>query len=264
MKRSIALITAGIALAFQAYASPPEGFVSICTLDESCAVESSTLVAFGQQDRYSFRTLSGNFVCNGKTFGIEGKISPAATCMTLDSALLAIASSSSSSGISVQDQVVSNIPSGTYAIVSRFSGKALAISEGSEQDGALLVQQDFRGESHQLWRIEALKDGFYSLSASHSGKTLDILDLNNRDGAKLQQLPWMDSWDQHWNIQPLSGGFHRITSRQSHQSVDVYEMNRHDSGTVCLWTFWGGENQQWRLIPVSATAQDPTLNTTEK
>jgi len=260
MKRSIALIAAGIVLTFQAHANPPEGFVSICTLDESCAVESSTLVAFGQQDRFSFRTLSGNFVCNGKTFGLEGKISPAATCMTLDSALLAFDSSSSSSGISVQDPAAANIPGGTYAIVSRFSGKALAISDGSEQDGALLVQQDFRGEPHQLWRIEDLKDGFYSISAGHSHKSLDILDLNNRDGAKLQQLPWMNSWDQHWNIQPVNGGFYRITSRQSHQALDVYEMNRHDNGTVCLWTFWGGENQQWRLIPVSATTGEVSRN----
>lgn len=261
MKHSIAFAAAAlIIVTFQTQAAPPEGFVSICTLDESCAVESSTLVAFGQQDRYSFRTLSGSFVCNGKTFGIEGKVSPAATCMTLDSNLLGTASSSSSSGGSLADQALPRISSGTYAIVSRFSGKALAISAGSEDDGALLVQQDFRGEPHQLWRIEDLKDGFYSIAASHSGKSLDILDLNNRDGAKLQQLPWMNSWDQHWNIQPLNGGFFRIASRHSHQSLDVYEMNRHDGGTICLWTFWGGENQQWRLIPVSATTQTAPIN----
>jgi hypothetical protein len=262
MRYPIALAAAGFALTSLAHATPPEGFVSICTLDESCAVEASTLVAFGQQDRFSFRTLSGSFICNGKTFGIEGKISPSATCMTLDSNLQGTAASSSSSGATMPEDTLLNIPSGTYAIVSRSSGKALAIRAGSEQDGALLVQQDFRGEPHQLWRVEDLKDGFYSISASHSGKSLDILDINNRDGAKLQQLPWMNSWDQHWNIQALGGGFYRIASRYSHQSLDVYEMNHHDDGPICLWTFWGGENQQWRLIPVSATTQNPSQSTT--
>jgi|GEM_PF-2043246 hypothetical protein len=259
MRHKAFLAAIAMTLGSLAQAAPPEGFVSICTLDESCAVEASTLVAFGQQDRYSFRTLSGTFICSGKTFGLEGKVSSDATCMILDSNLLGTASSSSSSGVTLDDKAVTSIKSGIYAIVSRSSGKALAIQDGSDRDGALLVQQDFRGEPHQLWRIESLEEGFYSISASHSGKSLDILDLNNRDGAKLQQQPWMNSWDQHWSLQPMAGGFYRIGSRHTNQALDVYEMNRHHGGPVCLWTFWGGENQQWRLIEVSTPAAPDSL-----
>lgn len=244
------LAAATLAATSLAHSAPPEGFSTICTLDESCAVEASTLVAFGNGGHYSFRTLNGNFVCNGKTFGIDTKINANATCLTLDASTVGSSSSSSSSGVPREKGIVNRLPTGIYAIVSRSSGKALAIDNGSTADGALLVQQSFTESPHQLWRIEDLNNGYYSITAAHSGKTLESQDLSNRDGAKLQQLPWMNSWDQHWTIQPLNGGFYRIGSRYSNQSLDVYEMNQRDSGPVCLWTFWGGDNQQWRLLEI--------------
>lgn len=248
-----------------AHASAPEGFSTICTLDESCAVDASTLVAFGHDDTFSYRTLSGNFVCDGTTFGVAGKINPAATCLTLDSVALSSSASASSSGATApQEAIAGELPTGLYAIVSRSSGKALAIADASSEDGALLVQQNFSAQPHQLWRVEDLGNGYYSISAQHSGKTMDLQDFTNKDGVKLQQNPWMNSWDQHWVIQKLNGGYFRISSRQSNQVLDVYEMNRKDGGPVCLWTYWGGDNQQWRLLPVKDTtaAVPPTTTAT--
>ena len=244
------------ALAFPAaHADALDGFSTICTLDESCAVESSTLVAFGHKEDFSYRTLSGNFVCNGKTFGIQGKVSAESTCMTLDSSVLGSASSSSSSGATqYKEAKPGQISTGFYAIVSRSSGKSLAIADGSEEDGAALVQQDFTGAAYQIWQVEDLGDGYYAITAQHSEKALDLQDFTNKDGVKLQQNPWMNSWDQHWVIQKLNGGFYRITSRQSNQALDVYEMNQMNGGTVCLWTYWGGDNQQWRLLPITPPA----------
>lgn len=254
------------ALALSAHANALDGFSTICTLDESCAVDSSTLVAFGSNDAFSYRTLSGNFVCNGKTFGISDKVSPESTCMTLDSSVLGSTSSSSSSGNTLNKGAApGQIPTGLYAIVSRSSGKALAIADGSSEDGAPLVQQDFTGASYQIWQVEDLGDGYYAITAQHSEKALDLQDFTNKDGVKLQQNPWMNSWDQHWVIQKLNGGFFRITSRQSNQALDVYEMNQMDGGPVCLWTYWGGDNQQWRLLPIptpaTAAATAPATNT---
>lgn len=244
------------ALAFStAHAGTPEGFTTICTLDESCAVDGSTLVAFGHQDAFSYRTLTGNFVCNGKTFGISEKIPPESTCMTLDPSVVGSTSSSSSSGATThKDAIPGQISTGLYAIVSRSSSKALAIAGGSDIDGAPLVQQDFTGAAHQIWQVEDLGDGYYAITAQHSEKVLDLQDFTNKDGVKLQQNPWMNSWDQHWLIQPLNGGFFRITSRLSNQALDVYEMNQKDGGPVCLWTYWGGDNQQWRLLPITPVA----------
>lgn len=241
------------ALAFTtAHAGTAEGFTTICTLDESCAVEGSSIVAFGH-DTFSYRTLQGNFVCNGETFGITDKVSPDSTCQTLNPFVVEAPSSSSSSGaIAQQDIAPGQVPTGLYAIVSRSSNKALAIADGSNADGAPLVQQDFMGAAHQIWQVKDLGDGYYAITAHHSEKTLDLQDFTNKDGVKLQQNPWMNSWDQHWVLQKLNGGFFRITSRLSNQALDVYEMNQKDGGPVCLWTYWGGDNQQWRLLPISS------------
>ncbi len=251
MKLRLILTVAGLAVTSASQGAAPEGFTTICTLDESCAVETSTLVAFGQQDRFVYRTLSGNFVCNGKTFGLDLKATTEGACLVLDPSLLAQSSSSSSSGVPLEAVAGKRLQPGTYAIVSRSSGKALAVDGGSTDDGAVLVQQNFTESPHQLWQIDDLGNGYYSIKAMHSGKTLETQDLSTRDGAKLQQLPWMNSWDQHWIIQPLNGGFFRIGSRYSNQTLDVYEMNQRDNGPVCLWTFWGGDNQQWRLIEIA-------------
>lgn len=249
------LITAIATAAFSSAhaASTPEGFTSICTLDESCAVDSSTLVAFGNKDKFFYRTLSGNFICHGKTFGLSEKPSSDATCLTLDPAVLSSSSSSSSSGASLEQQqgVAAALPNGVYAIVSRSSGKALAIAEGSAEDGAFLVQQDFSESPHQLWQLEDLGNGYYSVTAVHSSKALEIQDYSNKDGIKLLQQPWMNGWDQHWTIQKLNGGYYRISARHSNQALDVYEMNKKDGGPVSLWTYWGGENQQWRILPIA-------------
>lgn len=238
-----------------AHAGTPEGFSTICTLDESCAVDGSALVAFGHNDTFTYRTLTGNFVCNGTTFGLTDKASPESTCLALDPSVVGSTSSSSSSGATLQKEAIpGQVASGLYAIVSRSSSKALAVAEGSEADGALLVQQDFTGATHQIWQVTDLGNGYYSITAHHSEKALDLQDLTNKDGVKLQQTPWMNSWDQHWGIQKLNGGFLRITSRLSNQALDVYEMNQKDNGPVRLWTYWGGDNQQWRLLPITSTA----------
>lgn len=256
----LALATSALATSYAAYAAAPEGFTTICTLDESCAVESSTLVAFNNNGKFSYRTLSGNFICNGKTFRVAGKPAANSTCMTLDPAINSVASSSSSGTVQDVAEADAKVPSGVYAIVSRSSGKALAIADGSTGDGALLVQQDFIEDPHQLWQLEDLGNGYYSLTAYHSAKALEIQDFSNRDGIKVLQQPWINGWDQHWSLQKLNGGFYRISARHSSQVLDVYELNKKHGGPVSLWTYWGGENQQWRLLPIEvaqATTAEP-------
>lgn len=47
----------------------PAGFVKICGNQESCTLPTTANVAFGGNNRFRYRILSGTFVCNAETFG---------------------------------------------------------------------------------------------------------------------------------------------------------------------------------------------------
>lgn len=47
----------------------PAGFVTLCAKDASCTVQTTTNVAFGRDNRFAYKVLSGTFVCNAATFG---------------------------------------------------------------------------------------------------------------------------------------------------------------------------------------------------
>lgn len=234
--------------------SNPDGFSTICTLDESCSVDGSTLVAFGADGDFSYKTLSGNFLCSAPAFGLDKSKNVAnATCSILDPEVSSgIITPSSSSSAETESSAAAVQNSGLYAIVSRSSGKALTISDASDDDGARVVQQNFTQANNQIWSVTDLGNGYFSLSALHSNKALETKEWDSRDGSGLQQLTWMNSWNQQWALQDVGEGFVRIVSRTNGQVMDVYEMNNKNNGEVVLWTYWGGENQHWRLVPVNS------------
>ncbi len=227
--------------------SPLTSFTSICTLDESCAVDGPTLVAFGSGQQYVYKTLSGNFVCSANTFKYKPKIplqNP--TCLSLNSDL-----NQEHRPQPIQLDSSDALTPGTYAIISAHSGKALAIRNTHLGDGAHLVQQDFNQHLNQMWDISDLHNGYYSITALHSHKVLESQDWSNRDGVKIQQFSWINSSNQHWRIKALEKNAYQISSRINGHVIDLLEMNQDENGPACLWTNWGGINQSWKLVPIS-------------
>lgn len=239
---------AGLLVAAYSWAQPAEGFSTICTLDESCAVEESTLVGFGAEDDYVYRSLHGSFVCTGATFGVDDAPEQA-TCVALS-----VSETLNGDQAKAEEALPPSAPEeGVYALVSRFSGKGLEVKGAAEKDGAQIVQNDFHQQPHQLWYLTPLEDSYYSITALHSDKVLEVRDWSISDGAKLEQTPWLNSWNQHWRIEAVDGGYFKVQSRFTGKVLDVYEMNRNAGGDICTWTYWGGENQHWRLVPINLT-----------
>lgn len=250
-----ALVSSTLIYSAPGYSAPGpalDGFESICTLDESCAVPQSTLVAFKDNEHTAYQTLSGNFLCNPATFDISSpshKPTGEAACYAMSSSA---ASSSNSSGADVQEQAAA-IHSGAYAVVALSSGKALALlSNKGTPEKARVVQQNFRQRPGQLWQVTALDNGYYSIMQPETQLALESKDWNTQDGAKLHHTPWINSWNQHWSLEEVGKGVYQIRSRFSGKALDVYEMDNKHNADVVLWTYWGGENQHWRLVPVLA------------
>lgn len=96
-------------------ANRPAGYVTICSEGKSCSVTSATTVAFGRADKFTYKLLSGSFVCSEAVFGarIAGGVNECSIARTAGSSSSAPAQSSSSTPVvsSSKSSVASNVKS---------------------------------------------------------------------------------------------------------------------------------------------------------
>jgi hypothetical protein len=114
------LVLASIASSALA-ANRPAGYVTICSEGKSCSVASATTVAFGRADKFTYKLLSGSFVCSESVFGarIAGGVNECSIARTTNSSSSAPALSSSSTSVvsSSKSSVASSIASSVMSSV---------------------------------------------------------------------------------------------------------------------------------------------------
>jgi hypothetical protein len=107
-------------------ANRPAGYVTICSEGKSCSVTSATTVAFGRADKFTYKLLSGSFVCSEAVFGarIAGGVNECSIARTTGSSSSAPAQSSSSTPVvsssksSVASSVKSSVASSSSSSVT--------------------------------------------------------------------------------------------------------------------------------------------------
>jgi mannosyl-oligosaccharide alpha-1,2-mannosidase len=139
-------------------------------------------------------------------------------------------------------------PTGTFRLVSRSSGKVLAVN-GSTADGAPIVQQTWTGALSQQWRTTSV-GGYVQLANVGSGKVLDVPGSSNSAGTQLVQWPNNGGNNQLWTLSPVAGGYHTLTNRNSGMLADVSGNSTAENAAVIQWPLHGGNNQQWQLVSI--------------
>jgi hypothetical protein len=107
-------------------ANRPAGYVTICSEGKSCSVTSAATVAFGRADKFTYKLLSGSFVCSEAVFGarIAGGVNECSIARTAGSSSSAPAQSSSSTPVvsssksSVASSVKSSVASSSSSSVT--------------------------------------------------------------------------------------------------------------------------------------------------
>ena len=140
-------------------------------------------------------------------------------------------------------------PGTWYTIESRHSGLVLAISGGSTEPGAELVQWNADHSHSQQFRFLDSGDGYYRIQARHSGQVLDVWEWNADNGATIAQYDDLGGTNQQWQVAE-SDGYATFVNRFSGKALDVWERSSAVGGRVSQYDFTGGSNQQWRLVPV--------------
>jgi Glycosyl hydrolase family 47/Ricin-type beta-trefoil lectin domain-like len=139
-------------------------------------------------------------------------------------------------------------PTGTVRLVSRSSGKVVAVDGGSRADGAPIVQQAWTGADSQRWRVVPAGGGFVQLVNAGSGKVLEVPGHSTTPGTQLDQWSGNGGDNQQWTLGSAGGGFRTLVGRQSGLLADVNGNSAAEGAAIILWRAHGGTNQQWQVV----------------
>ncbi len=162
---------------------------------------------------------------------------------------------------------------GTYQLLARHSGKALAVDLNSATnggfanptaDGTNVFQYGSDTYANRLWNIEAVgQGGYYTLTSTYSNRMLAV-DLNpttnggkqdpTASGTNVFQYGNNTDDNRLWKIEVVAGGYYKLTNKYSGKVLDVRGVSTADGANVQQWSYGGGANQQWRFVAAGSTA----------
>jgi len=143
------------------------------------------------------------------------------------------------------------IPDGTYNVVSRYSNKVMAVSNGGTANGTKLVQWGYNGGDEQKWTFAHLGNGQYKITGVASGRVADVSGNNNTNGSDLNLWDWVNVNNQKWTVIPIGDGYFRLTAVHSGKVADVEGPSTADGAIVHQWDYVGALNQYWRMSPTA-------------
>lgn len=241
----------------------PDGYTTLCKIDETCTVATSTNVAFGAADLFVYKVLSGTFVCSVSTFGSDPNPEKSVKECSIPSGTATTNTNTNTTPTTTSNNNQS-LANGRYAIVSRHSGLSLDVENTSTSNGANIIQWEYWGGSGQQFDVNNVGNGFYSIRAAHSGKSLDVFEFNPDPGGEIRQWEYLGGDNQQWQIAPIDGNYYGIISRYSWLALDVWAWSTANGGDIRQWTPTNGYNQQWRFDPVTSSNSSGNSGSTNK
>lgn len=126
----IKILVSGLVLATLASstlaANRPAGYVTICSEGKTCTVASATTVAFGRANKFTYKLLSGSFICSEAVFGprASGGVNECSIARTTGSSSSVPTQSSSS-------KPVSSVPGSVSSSASSVSSSKSSVASSS-------------------------------------------------------------------------------------------------------------------------------------
>jgi hypothetical protein len=88
---------------------------------------------------------------------------------------------------------------GAYGTIrAQHSGKVLDIAQASTDDGAALIQYEWKGTDNQRFAVDDVGGGRFVIRAKHSGLVLDVAGASLDDGAAVTQWGRHGGPNQQW------------------------------------------------------------------
>src|SRR6516164_6949177 len=140
---------------------------------------------------------------------------------------------------------------GRYVIVNANSGLVMEVRDASTSNGAILQQNDYSGESHQLWDVSPLTNygrdvSYFLMQNVNSAKYANLFAYSYADGATIGQWDGPGYVNEHWYFEYAGNGYFYIRSRWSNKCVSVSGA----AGAHIVQQTWAGTpDQLWELVP---------------
>ncbi|AEI39279.1 RICIN domain-containing protein [Paenibacillus mucilaginosus] len=139
-------------------------------------------------------------------------------------------------------------PNAVYKLISRKSGKALIVENGSATNGAALEQWNENTAGSPHWQLVDAGGGYYKLKNVLTGKIAGVSNGATTDGTAIVQ--WTDgNWtSQHWQPIHVGGGYYKLKNRATGKLIDISDASLSDGANAIQWTDNGGTNQQFQIV----------------
>ncbi|WP_345278373.1 NPCBM/NEW2 domain-containing protein, partial [Litoribaculum gwangyangense] len=155
-----------------------------------------------------------------------------------------------------------SITEGWYTFQAKHSDQFLSVANGSNTEGANVVQIVSDQENHSNWLVEEIGNKTYRLKAKHSNMVLSLRDLRTDRGVQIIQEPWTGKQHQLWYFYALDGTYYRIINVYNGLELSVNGNSLAENEPVISWTKDTTENQQWKPTLLPAPITEPILTST--
>ncbi|GAB3790688.1 hypothetical protein GCM10028818_61160 [Spirosoma horti] len=140
-----------------------------------------------------------------------------------------------------------------YRLVSRLSGKVLAVSGTAQNDGDKLTQQTDATKLTQGWRFTATDAGYYNIQGLSTQKGIQVASGSTADDALLEQWTYWGGAHQQWRLVRNGEGYFSLLNRNSNKAITVRSGSVAEGGPISQMTLGTGPEQQWSIEERSCT-----------
>lgn len=156
------------------------------------------------------------------------------------------------------------LAAGTYQLLARHSGRALALDldqktnggyDDPVADGANVFQYGTTRTSDRLWEIAVTGGGHYKITNLASRKAL-ALDLpNGGRSANHNVVQYGTEGPDHclWKIEEVAEGYYKLTNKYSGSVLEVGDASPEDGTNVRSGNYLSEPHQEWELVFIEAT-----------
>ena len=154
------------------------------------------------------------------------------------------------------------LPTGTYRIVAKHSGKVLDVAGYSKTRSGNIHQWTWHGDKNQIWNVRHDASGNYEIQSQHSDMFLDLAGGRLSNSTNIQQWPYVEgNLNQKWILEAAEQGYFQIKSVRSGKCLDVAGGTgaTNNGRNIQQYTCANVDNQKFKFERLGAPPAEPTL-----
>ncbi len=150
--------------------------------------------------------------------------------------------------------VGASLPSGSYTLANRLSGKCLDVAGGGAADGTNVDQQACDGSTKQVFAVSRDAAGYFQLASALGGKVLDVYGSSLANGGNVDVWTNFDADNQRFALVDAGNGRYQLKARHSGKCVEVAAKSKKNGANVDQSTCGATSRfEQWTFAPVAST-----------